>query len=81
MTEVSAERQRGRDGRNGGMQYARAMLRLRAGIESEHRAMRTASSQHVGAAVFTHDGFRPLACMTRSIAAAGGLEHGGKLIR
>jgi hypothetical protein len=80
MAEVSAERQRSRDGRNGGMQHASAILRVGAGIEFEHGAMRTASSQHVRAAVFAHDEFCSLAGMTRSIAAAGGLEHEGGFV-
>jgi hypothetical protein len=80
MAQVGAERQRSRDGCNGGMQYARAIFRLSARVELEHGAMRTASSQHVRAAVFAHDEFCSLAGMTRSIAAAGGFEHGGKFI-
>jgi hypothetical protein len=80
MTEASAERQRSRDGRNGGMQDASAVFRVGACVELEHCAMRTASGQHVGAAVFAHDRFCSITRMTRSIAAAGGLEHGGEFI-
>jgi hypothetical protein len=77
MTEVSAEGQRSRDGCNGGVQHTCAMLRLSASVELKHGAMRTASGQHIRAAIFAHDGFCALAGMTRSIAAAGGLEHEG----
>jgi hypothetical protein len=80
MTEVSAERQRSRDGCDGGMQDASAIFRVGASVELEHGAMRTAGGQHVGAAVFAHDGFCALAGMTRSIAAAGGLEQGGGFV-
>jgi hypothetical protein len=77
MTKISAERQRSRDGCNSWMQHASAVLRAGASVELEHGAMRTASGQHIRAAIFAHDGFCALAGMTRGIATAGGLEHVG----
>jgi hypothetical protein len=80
MAQLGTKRQRSRGGRDGGVKYASAVLCIRAGVELEHCAMRTASGQHGGAAIFALDGFCTLASVTRGIAPARGLEHEGGFV-
>jgi hypothetical protein len=80
VAKLSAKRQGSGSGRDSRVQHTRAVFCIRARVELEHRAMRTTSSQHVGASVFAHDGFCPFSRVTRSISTTRSLEHGGKLI-